>query len=338
MVGGKGRPRRTAEQQAAHVAARQAAEATLAAMSPTYRRRQQHQQLLREAACSPPGAAAQQQPADGATAALPGWGPPPEREWRVAGGGGGKRGRRAQQRAAEQTPEQQVAALAAQVQELAAQLAGAPVYASLTAAMAAAAAAVPGQQQQQEQQPEGQQQQHLQQQHLQQQQWDWSGVQQLVVYGLGSPEDSRVSRHQVRRCALLQLRPRLFVANAARPCAHGPRRGCPPGTVCLSLQLALVLLLRRLLPGLTAAPALYDPAFTPLDAQLLAALGLALIPLNEQGRRPAAAPTLFYLPHCEVRGTRHVCGARACSSCLLAAKQLSVHSSRWQAETPLCAD
>jgi hypothetical protein len=27
--------------------------------------------------------------------------------------------------------------------------------------------------------------------------WRWCDVQQLVVYGLGSPDDSKVSRHQV---------------------------------------------------------------------------------------------------------------------------------------------
>jgi hypothetical protein len=55
------------------------------------------------------------------------------------------------------------------------------------------------QQQQQEHQHSIQQQQQQQQQQSQQQQphWKWLSIQQLVVYGLGCIEDSKVSRHQV---------------------------------------------------------------------------------------------------------------------------------------------
>jgi hypothetical protein len=69
-------------------------------------------------------------------------------------------------------------------------------------------------------------------------------------------------------------------------------------------QLALILALRDMLPGLASPPQLYDPAFTPTDAALLAALGLALIPVDERGARAAEGPTLFYLPHCEARRGR----------------------------------
>lgn len=67
------------------------------------------------------------------------------------------------------------------------------------------------------------------------------------------------------------------------------------------LQLAMVLLLQELLPGLQQGPQLYDPAFSELDQQLLQQMGLHVISVNEEGRRCIAGqPTLFFLPHCEV--------------------------------------
>jgi hypothetical protein len=69
----------------------------------------------------------------------------------------------------------------------------------------------------------------------------------------------------------------------------------------LFLQLAMVLLLQELLPGLTQPPQLYDPAFTPLDCALLQHMGLGVISVNEEGRRSIGGhTTLFFLPHCEV--------------------------------------
>jgi hypothetical protein len=92
----------------------------------------------------------------------------------------------------------------------------------------------------------------------------WERVAALVVYGLGCVEDSRVSRH----------------------------------------QLALASLLADMLPGLAARPQLFDPAFSELDTALLPRLGMEVIPVDEGGGRAAEAPTLFYLPHCEVRRER----------------------------------
>lgn len=82
------------------------------------------------------------------------------------------------------------------------------------------------------------------------------------------------------------------------------------------MQLALALLIRDLLPGLKQPPLLFDPAFSDVDVLLLQHLGLERITVNEQGRRPAHVPTLFYMPHCEVRlgeglGCSKVCGAPA---------------------------
>lgn len=88
-----------------------------------------------------------------------------------------------------------------------------------------------------------------------------------------------------------------------------------PSHPCGMLQLALA----TLLAGLVAAPGrqgpappppqLYDPAFSSLDRQLLARLGMEVIEQDERGARRATSPTLFYLPHCEVRRPG-VCGGK----------------------------
>jgi hypothetical protein len=63
----------------------------------------------------------------------------------------------------------------------------------------------------------------------------------------------------------------------------------------------MVLLLQELLPGLASPPQLYDPAFSPLDCQLLQQMGMSVIPANEEGRRSTEGQqVLFFLPHCEV--------------------------------------
>ncbi|KXZ53878.1 hypothetical protein GPECTOR_6g796 [Gonium pectorale] len=88
----------------------------------------------------------------------------------------------------------------------------------------------------------------------------WGRMRSMVVFGLGSAHDSRVSRY----------------------------------------QLALVLLLRdRVLTGLASAVQLYDPAFDVVDRLALAQLGLQALEVNEGGARRAVGPTFFYLPHCE---------------------------------------
>lgn len=69
---------------------------------------------------------------------------------------------------------------------------------------------------------------------------------------------------------------------------------------CIVVQLALVLLLRQLLPNLQQPPQLYDPAFTAVDKLLMQHVRLEVIQLNEECRRQADVPTLFYLPHLEV--------------------------------------
>ncbi|KAL6753053.1 hypothetical protein V8C86DRAFT_3140349 [Haematococcus lacustris] len=86
-------------------------------------------------------------------------------------------------------------------------------------------------------------------------------VQQLVVYGLGSPQASLTSRYQLALACLLQ---------------------------------------DSLLPGLTSPPLAFDPAFSSADQQLLSQrLGWSVLQHNEQCARVAAVPTFFYLPHVE---------------------------------------
>jgi hypothetical protein len=87
-------------------------------------------------------------------------------------------------------------------------------------------------------------------------------VNELVVYGLGSVEDSLASRWQL--CLALALRDLLI----------------PPGDDHLR----------------TLA---YDPAFSPCDLILMQSLGIEVIEENEECKRLARAPTLFYMPHCE---------------------------------------
>ncbi|GLI71431.1 hypothetical protein VaNZ11_016645 [Volvox africanus] len=88
----------------------------------------------------------------------------------------------------------------------------------------------------------------------------WHCVRSLVVYGLGSPHLSRVSRY----------------------------------------QLALVLLLRdQVLRGLTSPVHLYDPAFDDVDRLALEQLGLQVVDVDEGAARRVIEPTFFYMPHCE---------------------------------------
>jgi hypothetical protein len=87
------------------------------------------------------------------------------------------------------------------------------------------------------------------------------------------------------------------------PRTHPHSSRPPPPKPRRARQLALALLLRDLLPGLSSPPQLFDPAFSATDAALIAALGCQVIATNEGGARVAEEQTLFYLPHCEV--SRH---------------------------------
>ncbi|KAI8471053.1 MAG: hypothetical protein J3K34DRAFT_458516 [Monoraphidium minutum] len=212
-------------------------------------------------------------------AALPGWGGGgvdagcSAGEWRGVGGG------RRRARAA-RTPEERTQELAAAVEECRREVAATPMFGHLRAAMAAAEVQCSAVEGGGGGGGGG---------------WSWGRVRQMVVYGLGCIEDSRVSRY----------------------------------------QLALALLLRDLLPGLAAPPQLFDPAFSEADAALIARLGLALIPENEGGARSAAEPTLFYLPHCEAALCDTLLGANWSAAALpnvaILGNSFSTYRERWAA-------
>eukprot|EP00955_Chlamydomonas_euryale_P101639 365361-Chlamydomonas_euryale.AAC.7 len=69
----------------------------------------------------------------------------------------------------------------------------------------------------------------------------------------------------------------------------------------MPLQLAFALLLRECLPGLLRPAQVFDPAFEGVDVALLRRLDMHVMEENEGGQRLAHVPTLFYMPHCEVR-------------------------------------
>nr|XP_010920766.1 protein SENSITIVITY TO RED LIGHT REDUCED 1 [Elaeis guineensis] len=65
------------------------------------------------------------------------------------------------------------------------------------------------------------------------------------------------------------------------------------------LQLALAVLLRRELGPTVASVDLFDPVLSATECAVVRALGCTVVPVDEQGRREATVPTLFYMPHCE---------------------------------------
>ncbi|POI25837.1 hypothetical protein CIB84_010414 [Bambusicola thoracicus] len=65
------------------------------------------------------------------------------------------------------------------------------------------------------------------------------------------------------------------------------------------LQLAFLLLLLEMLEVPPGHCFLFDPAFSELELAALEALGLHLLPENEEGKHSTAgSPTLFYMVHC----------------------------------------
>jgi hypothetical protein len=133
----------------------------------------------------------------------------------------------------------------------------------------------------------------------------WASVSELVVYGLGSVESSRVSRHQAALATLLaDLLPRVAEAAAASASASAAaaagaaaaNAGSPnddedednKGSHTHNLQTG---------GGVVA----YDPCFSRVDRRVLRTrLGWSLPTHDERCARRAARPAaLFYLPHLE---------------------------------------
>jgi hypothetical protein len=115
----------------------------------------------------------------------------------------------------------------------------------------------------------------------------WASVSELVVYGLGSVEGSRVSRHQAALATLLassDVLPRVAEVAAARAAATEAAEGAAAGDAAPPRF------------GIVA----YDPCFSRVDKQLLARLGVTVLEQDERCARRAARPAaLFYLPHLE---------------------------------------
>jgi hypothetical protein len=120
-----------------------------------------------------------------------------------------------------------------------------------------------------------------------------------------------------------------------------------PGALHIRYQLAAAQLLAALLPQAAAVEA-FDPVFTPLDRAALAHCGIQvgactppspasfldslsyirfkvrlstpprvqITPKDEGGRREAAAPTLFFMPHCEAVLTDALLEANAAAGTL----------------------
>ncbi|KAI6675971.1 hypothetical protein NL676_036767 [Syzygium grande] len=64
------------------------------------------------------------------------------------------------------------------------------------------------------------------------------------------------------------------------------------------LQLSLLLLMKRKFSWMGGIE-VFDPILSATESQVLHALGCSVLSVNEQGRRCALKPTLFYMPHCE---------------------------------------
>jgi hypothetical protein len=64
------------------------------------------------------------------------------------------------------------------------------------------------------------------------------------------------------------------------------------------LQLSLALLLKRKFSWIGDIE-VFDPVLSTTECQVLEALGCSVLSVNEQGRRCALKPTMFFMPHCE---------------------------------------
>ncbi|KAK9090995.1 hypothetical protein Sjap_024172 [Stephania japonica] len=65
------------------------------------------------------------------------------------------------------------------------------------------------------------------------------------------------------------------------------------------LQLSLAILLKRKFNWIGDIE-VFDPVISGTESKILEALGCSVLSENEQGRRVALKPTVFFMPHCEV--------------------------------------
>ncbi|XP_073526421.1 uncharacterized protein [Phyllobates terribilis] len=64
------------------------------------------------------------------------------------------------------------------------------------------------------------------------------------------------------------------------------------------LQLSLAMLMKRKFEWIGDIE-VFDPVLSITETRVLEALGCSVLSMNEQGRREACEPTLFFMPHCE---------------------------------------
>ncbi|XP_050376640.1 protein SENSITIVITY TO RED LIGHT REDUCED 1 [Argentina anserina] len=64
------------------------------------------------------------------------------------------------------------------------------------------------------------------------------------------------------------------------------------------LQLSLAILLKRRFNWIGDIE-VFDPILSSTESRVLEALGCSMLSINEQGRRVAQKPTIFFMPHCE---------------------------------------
>ncbi|XP_062095576.1 protein SENSITIVITY TO RED LIGHT REDUCED 1 isoform X1 [Humulus lupulus] len=64
------------------------------------------------------------------------------------------------------------------------------------------------------------------------------------------------------------------------------------------LQLSLALLLKRKFSWIGGIE-VFDPVLSTTESQVLEVLGCLVLSIDEQGRRKALKPTIFFMPHCE---------------------------------------
>lgn len=88
------------------------------------------------------------------------------------------------------------------------------------------------------------------------------------------------------------------------------------GGVHIRYQLALACQLSTLLSNLISRPEAFDPVFSLHDHLILPFFGIDIIKENEDGKRIAQQPTLFFMPHCEADLTDNLLAANIASETL----------------------
>ncbi|XP_057976585.1 protein SENSITIVITY TO RED LIGHT REDUCED 1 [Malania oleifera] len=66
------------------------------------------------------------------------------------------------------------------------------------------------------------------------------------------------------------------------------------------LQLSLAILMKRKFSWIGDVE-VFDPIVSATESRILQSLGCSVLSVNEQGRRQALKPTMFFMPHCEAK-------------------------------------